>query len=219
MNLRAPTAAAVAVLGAVFGLAGCSGDDQAARPAPRASAVPESSLAERFLPEISLPADALTNLVPAPAEVPAGMVPLLTSTGKRDLAAVAAYSADPAAAAKALSEHRFQNAYVAQYADPNGPKVLSVVVSRFADAAGADADLTGDLAASSGELLDLAHLGEASQSRRQALPDGSGGELLTLRFRQGRTTWLLAYGDRPRAEPQVALALGRLLVDRARTTP
>lgn len=212
MNPRAREVVAVVVLGAVCGLAGCSGDDPAARPAPRASAVAE----------LPLPADALTDLVPAPEEVPAGMVPLLTSTGKRDLAAVAAYSADPAAAAKALSEHRFQNAYVAQYADPNGPRVLSVVVSRFADAAGAGADLTGDLAASSGELLDLARLGEVSQARRQALPGasgGSGGELLTLRFRQGRTTWLLAYGDQPRADPQVATALGRLLVDRAEMGP
>ena len=212
MNPRAPTAAAVVVLGVVCGLAGCSGDAPAAGPAPRASAAPA----------LPLPADALTDLVPAPEEVPAGMVALLTSTGKRDVAAVAAYSADPAAAAKALSEHRFQSAYVAQYADPNGARILSVVVSRFADAAGAEADLTGDLAASSGELLDLARLGEVSQARRQALPGGSGGsagELLTLRFRQGRTTWLLAYGDQPRADPQVAIALGRLLVDRAESTP
>lgn len=200
---RAQKATAVVVLAAVYGLAGCSAD------APATSADPQAP------PGISLPADPLTPLVPAPGEVPAGMVPLLTSTGKRDVAAVAAYSADPAAAVRALSAHGFQSAYVAQYADPNGAQVLSVVVTRFADAAGAEADLTGDLSASAGERLELAQLGEVSQARRQALPEASGGELVTLRFRQGRTTWLLAYGDQPRADPQVAVALGRLLVDRA----
>ncbi len=167
------------------------------------------------VPELSLPADALTPLVPAPGEVPAGMVTLLSGTGPRDAAAVAAYSADPAAAATALEAHRFQSAYVAQYADPNGPQVLSVVVARFADVAGATADLQGDLVASSGDALELDAVGETSQARKQPLPGATAGELVTLRFRQGRTTWLLAYGNQPQADPQVALGLGRLLVGRA----
>lgn len=166
-------------------------------------------------PELSLPADALTPLVPAPGEVPAGMVPLLTGSGPRDSAAVAGYSADPAAAADALAAHGFQSAYVAQYADPNGVQVLSAVVVRFADAAGATADLQGDLAESSGKVLDVDTVGEASEARTQALPGASAGELVTLRFRAGRTTWLLAYGNQPQADPQVPIALGRLLVDRA----
>ena len=197
-------ATAVALLVAAFGLAGCAGEDPAVR--------------ARARPEISLPADALTPLVPAPDEVPTGMVPLLTGSGQRDAAAVAAYSADPVAAAASLSAHGFESAYVAQYADPNGAQVLSVVVARFADVAGATADLEGDLAGSSGEVLKVATVGEVSQTRRQALPGASDGELVTLRFRQGRTTWLLAYGNQPRADAQVAAALGRMLVERASAT-
>lgn len=199
------TAAAFALTVAVA--AGCS-EEPAARTAPVPSA----------LPEIALPADALTPLVPAPAEVPTGMVALLAGSGKRDAAAVAAYSADAAAAARALTANRFQTAYVAQYADPNGPQVLSVVVAQFADAAGAKADLTGDLAATTGEKLTTATVGEASEARRQKLPGAAEGELVTLRFRQGRNTWLLAYGNRPRADPQVAERLARLLVERAKGT-
>lgn len=186
-------------------VAGCSAQETSRPDGGQRSAVPE----------VSLPADALSPLVPAPDEVPAGMVPLLTGSGPRDMAAVAAYSADPAAAATALTAHGFQSAYVAQYADPSGPQVLSVVVARFADAAGATADLRGDLVESSGEPLDVATVGEDSQARRQALPGATAGELVTLRFRVGRTTWLLAYGNQPRADPSVAVALGRLLVERS----
>jgi hypothetical protein len=90
-----------------------------------------------------------------------------------------------------------------------------VVVVRFADAAGAKADLEGDLAGSSGDVVATEQVGEASQARRQPLPGEAGGELVTLRFRQGATTWLLAYGARPTADPQVAVALARALVERA----
>ena len=107
---------------------------------------------------------------------------------------------------------------MAQYADPSSPRVLSVVVTQFATAAGAKADFDGDLAASAGEPVLVPVIGEATQARRQALPGGAAGELVTLRFRQGRNTWLLAYGDRPQADPQVATALALLLVDRAKAT-
>jgi hypothetical protein len=92
--------------------------------------------------------------------------------------------------------------------------VLSVVVAQFADEAGATADLEGDLAGSSGEPLDLPVIGEASQARRQPLPGAGEGQLVTLRFRSGRTTWLLAYGNKPTADPAVAVRLAKQLVDR-----
>ena len=179
------------------------------------SSGPDLSVLRKPLPGISLPADPLRSLVPAPDEVPPGMVPILTGSGARGAAAIAGYSADSAQAATALAAHGFTSAYVAQYADPSSARVLSVVVVRFATPAGATADLAGDLAASSGDVLNLATVGDRSQARRQPLPGASGGELVTLRFRQGATTWLLAYGDRPTADPSIALALARLLVARA----
>ncbi len=172
-----------------------------------------SAAAAAPVPGLSLPADPLTPLVPAPDEVPAGMVPLLTGSGGRDAAAIAGYSSDATAARAALAEHGFSNAYVAQYADPASPRVLSVVVVRFATPEGATADLDGDVAGGSGELVQAPTIGSASQLRRQPLP--GGGELLTLRFRKDATTWLLAYGDRPTADVEVAVRLGRLLAGRA----
>lgn len=171
-----------------------------------------SAAAAAPVPGLSLPADPLTPLVPAPDEVPTGMVPLLTGSGRRDAAAIAGFSSDATAAAAALAAHGFTNAYVAQYADPASARVLSVVVVRFATPEGASADLDGDVAGSSGELVQAATVGTVSQLRRQPLP--GGGELLTLRFRKGATTWLLAYGDRPTADVEVAVRLGRLLTGR-----
>jgi len=206
----------VAALGLACGLlAGCSGEEPAAT--PRATPEkPSSSALSAPLPGVTLPPDPLQPLVPAPEEVPAGMVPLLSGSGSRDAKAIAEFSADPAAAAKALAAHGFTSAYVAQYAHPSDGRVLSVVVARFKDAAGATADLEGDLAGSSGEVVTTATVGEASQVRRQPLPGDGAGELVTLRFRQGSTTWLLAYGA-PTADPQVAVELAQSLVDRATT--
>ena len=94
-------------------------------------------------------------------------------------------------------------------------RVLSAVVVRFADAAGAEADLAGDLTGAGGEVVDVPTVGEQSQVRRQPLPGESDGELVTVRFREGATTWLLAYGAAPKADPAVAVELARALVDRA----
>lgn len=211
--------------GAALGLAcallvGCSDDERQARPQSTPQP-PSASALSAPLSGVTLPPDPLLPLVPAPDEVPSGMVPLLSGSGTRDVKALAEFSADPAAAGKALAAHGFSRAYVAQYADPADGRVLSVVVVRFTDAAGAEADLEGDLAGSSGEVVETVTVGQASQARRQPLPGGSpgsaAGELVTLRFRQGATTWLLAYGARPTADPQVAVELARALVERATT--
>jgi hypothetical protein len=193
-------------------VAGCSADEPQAAPE-----TPSASALSAPLPGITLPPDPLVPLVPTPQEVPSGMVPLLAASGARDAKAIAEFSADPAAAGKTLAAHGFRSAYVAQYAHPTDGRVLSVVVVRFADAAGAKADLDGDVAGSSGEEVTVMPIGDASQARRQPLPGEAGGELVTLRFRKGATTWLLAYGARPTADPQVAVELARPLVERATT--
>lgn len=201
---------AAAVLAVACLLTGCSDEDPDAAPQP-----PSESALNAPVPGVTLPADPLRALVPGPDEVPAGLVPLVAGSGRRDAAAIAEYSADPAAARTALAEHGFTGAYVAQYAHPTDGRVLSVVVARFRDAVGAEADLSGDLAGSSGEVVQVPTVGDQSQVRRQPLPGEGGGELVTLRFRAGATTWLLAYGARPTADPQVAVELGRLLAERS----
>ena len=188
-------------------VAGCSdGDD----------GPPSAAAVSAPVPGVTLPPDALRDLVPTPAEVPAGMTPLLTATGPRDAAAIAAFSADPAAAGRALKANGFSRAYVAQYASQASGEVLSVVAVRFTTVKGATADLTADIKASSGTRVALAAVGDQSAATTQPLPK-DGGQLLTLRFRSGPTTWLVAYGKKPSPDPAVALALARKLVSRATT--
>lgn len=193
-------------------LPACSGSDDEPAAQPTVSVAPPSSAA----PEIALPAGPLRELVPASSDLPSGMVPILAGTGPRDLKVVAGYSADPAKAEKLLTEHGFRNAYVAQYADPATGRVLSVVASRFSTTAGATADLAGDLTASGGSPVPSPTVGEQSQVLVQPLPQASTtGELVTVRFRKGATTWLVAYGAAPKADVAVAVDLARVLASRA----
>ena len=161
-----------------------------------------------------LPEGALRDLVPTPQEVPAPLVPLLQGSGSRDAAAVSAFSADPAAAAGELAAHGFREAYVAQYASATDPRSLSVVVVRFATPEGAEADLAGDLAVPGGEVLESGAVGEASQVRRLSLPDDAAQDLVTVRFRSGATTWLLAWRAPVPADVAVPLELARTLAAR-----
>lgn len=190
-------------------LAACGSSSPAAVPA----AVPTPSASAAPVPQIVLPAGELRDLVPRAGEVPNGLVPVLAGSGPRDAATIATYSADPRAAATLLAEHGLRSAYVGQYADPSNGRVLSVVVTRFATAAGATADLAGDLAASGGDEVKAAPIGDTSQVRRQPLPSG-GGQLVTVRFRKGTTTWLVAYGGKPTADPQVAVSIAKVLAAR-----
>lgn len=202
------TRRAAAALGCVLLMTACTEQSPAVPDDPVASALSAP------VPGVTLPPGPLLPLVPAPDEVPRGMVPVLTGSGPRDVEAIAGFSSDPAAARAALVEHGFTSAYVAQYADPAGSRVLSVVAVRFRDPAGATADLAGDLAGSAGEVVEAAPVGEQSRLTRQPLPGDGGGQLLTLRFRTGATTWLVAYGDRPSAEVSVPVGLGQRLVVR-----
>lgn len=165
-------------------------------------------------PDIVLPADPLRDLVPRTSDLPPGLVAVLAGSGPRDAHAIAAYSADPKSAGALLDKHGFRSAYVAEYADPATGRVLSVVVSRFSTASGATADLAADLAASTGEKVAAATVGEQSDVRRQPLPGGKG-QLVTVRFRKGATTWLVAYGAAPKADPAVAVTLATTLAGRA----
>jgi hypothetical protein len=214
------------LLAAALVLTGCVGerpavDPPAAGSPATASPAGPSRTAPEAAPEpvaLELPDGALRDRVPAPAEVPAGLVPLPEATGPRDATQVAEFSADPAAAAVDLAANGFTDAYVALYAAPGDPRTLTVVVVRFAGADGARADLEADLQASSGDVLPEPVLGEASEVRRLDLPDDPDRELVTVRFRAGSTTWLLAWRAPRPAETQVPVALSRLLLSRAGTS-
>lgn len=192
-------------------LSACGGNSgPAAAPSPSAPTGPTTTA----VPDIALPADPLRDLVPRTADLPPGLVAILAGSGPRDAAAIAAYSADPKSAGALLTDHGFRSAYVAQYADPSTGRVLSVVVTRFSTAAGAKADLDTDLKASAGEQVPASTVGDASQVRRQPLPGGAG-QLVTVRFGKGATTWLVAYGAKPTADPAIAIELAKTLASRA----
>ncbi|MFN2537436.1 MAG: hypothetical protein ABR549_04690 [Mycobacteriales bacterium] len=198
-------------------LAGCSGGSSGAAPSPPPFTAPA--------PGVTLPPDALSKLVPAPDEVPPGMVLIVKGSGPRDLMTVAAYSstgtgaaatAAVSAAAAKLRAHGFRRAYVAQYVDSATGAVISVVASSFATAAGAAADFADDERARSGSPTVVEKVGEASSATVQTMQGSVATQLLLLRFRQGTTTWSLAYQAAPKAEPAVAVALAKLLAARAR---
>ena len=195
--------------------AGCSEQRPALEPAPgatatttSASASPSSSAAP------ALPEGPLRDLVPAPDEVPTGLEPVLDGSGPRGAADVAAFSADPATASTELARNGFQSAYVAQYASRTDLRSLTVVAVRFAGPDGARADLDGDVAATGGTPVDAPRVGDASDVRRIELPEGEAAELLTVRFRVGSTTWLVAWRATRPADAEVALGIARELAGR-----
>ena len=214
MTSRLPALALLPVL-----LAGCGGGS-ATGTGPSPSAPPFTAPA----PGVTLPPDALSVLVPAPDEAPPGMVLIVKGSGPRDLATVAGYSATGTgaaataavnAAAAKLRSHGFRNAYVAQYADSSTGAVLSVLASSFGTAAGAAADFADDEKARSGSPMVVEKIGEASSASVQTLQGSVSAQLLLLRFRQGTTTWSLAFQKAPTADVTVAVALAKLLVTRA----
>ncbi|HEV2890223.1 MAG TPA: hypothetical protein VGX28_07575 [Frankiaceae bacterium] len=184
------TRRAALALAAVVALAGCSDGDSA----PRATV---------SVPVPTLPAGELSPRVLQPGDVSRNLVPIAAQTGTRDLKAIAAFSADPPKAEKSLQEHGFQSAYVVQYADPQNAAVVTNVVTKFATAAGATADLAADLTASgaTGETFSVTGLGEQAGGVRGRLePSLPVGTLITLRWRVGDTTWLLAVGSKKQVD-------------------
>lgn len=192
-------------------LSGCSDGAPHVDPTTAASAP---------LPGVTLPAGALQDLVPTPAEVPAGMVPILRGSGPRDLAVVASYSGTGTTrsqAEAALQLHGFQEAYVAQYANQGTGQVLSVLVTSFRTAQGATADFSDDQRGTSGTEVPTEQLGDASSVTTQTIAGSVQSELLLVRFLQGTHTWTLAYQAAPKADPAVGVMLAKALLARATT--
>lgn len=181
-------------------LAGCADD----KPEPLAFA--------------TLPPGQLSHLVVQPGEVATGLVPLLSQTGTADARRIASFSADPAGAQTSLTAHGFEQAYVVQYADPTTGRSVTNVVTRFATADGATADLTADLAAAgtAGSTFTVSDLGDQAGGIRGFYDTkAQTGELVTLRWRLGDTTWLLAIGAGGKVSESVVRSLADRLVERA----
>ena len=200
------------LLAAPLLLTGCSGSST-----PK---VDPQTAASAPVPGVTLPPDALLALVPTPAEAPAGMVPVLTGSGPRDLTTIAGYSGTGATAkvaAAKLTAHGFVSAYVAQFDNPGTKQVLSVVVSSFSAPGGAMADFADDLAGAQGTPVAAQMLGEASAVTIQNVPGTVPSQLVLVRFRRDTHVWLLAY-KAPTADPKIATGLATALLDRTSTS-
>ncbi|HUR52380.1 MAG TPA: hypothetical protein VMZ11_09665 [Mycobacteriales bacterium] len=172
------------------------------------------------VPGVSLPAGDLQELVPAPTEVPAGMVPVVLGSGPRSLDEVAGYSGTGAVKAQAVTSlraHGFTSAYVAQYANQATGQALSVVVSRFASTTGATADFSDDQKGTSGTPVTTDPIGEASSVTTQDVPGSVTSQLTLVRFLRGTDTWVIAYQAAPKADPAVPVALAKALLARTAT--
>jgi hypothetical protein len=192
-------------------LAGCSHDAPAMDPRAQASAP---------VPGVTLPPGDLVQLVPTPAEVPAGMTPVIRGSGSRTVEDVAGYSGEgpaKAAALTALRAHGFVGAYVAQYASPTTGQVLSVVVTRFGTAEGARADFSDDEKGTTGTPVPTATLGDASSVTRKDLGGSVTSQLVLVRVLRGTDTWTIAYQAAPTADPQVPVGLARTVLARTAT--
>ena len=190
-------------------LAGCS---------DKGSALDDPNVqASAPVPGVTLPPGGLVELVPTPAEVPAGMDPVLQGSGPRTLEVVAGYSGTGAAATQAaasLRAHGFADAYVAQYANQATGQVLSVVVSRFATGAGATADFSDDQKGTSGKIVQAEQLGDASSVTTQTVTGKVSSELVLVRFLRGTDTWVIAYQAAPKADPAVPVGLAKTILAR-----
>jgi hypothetical protein len=213
-----------ALLTAPVLLAGCSGGSTSGA-TPTGTDNPDVA-ASAPLPGVTLPPDALVDLVLRPDEVPAGMVPILNGTGPRDAKVVASYSgtgAQAAAAEARLKAHHFQSAYVVQYANQATAQVIVVLASRFADPASAAADFGDDLKADAGTVVPKETIGDESRVTVQTFPASAGPpktpatDLVLVRFRRGLTTWSLAYRAPSTASVQLPVDLAKKLLGRTTT--
>jgi hypothetical protein len=204
---HAPTLLLAAAL-----LAGCGGGSDTP------TATDPDVAASAPLPGVTLPPGALVDQVLRPDEVPAGMVPILQGSGPRDAKVVASYSGTGAAATAAearLRAHKFQAAYVAQYANEATAQVIVVVVSRFATPADAAADFADDIKSSQGKTVPTATtIGEQSTVTTQPLPGTPKTDLVLVRFRRDARTWSLAYRAPTTADVQLPIQLATSLLAR-----
>jgi hypothetical protein len=187
--------------------AACGGGDDGGG-TPKADDTPRVAL--------TLPPGELSDAVVQPDEVPDGVVPLLAQTGPADIAKIASFSADPKVAETSLVEHGFAAAYVATYGDEASGRIVISVVTRFASEKGATDDLTADLAASAGTPVTVDDLGDQAGGVRAALHADTGkGELVTLRWRRGATTYLLAVGAEGKIDDDAVITLAKKVDTRA----
>ncbi|HVE97981.1 MAG TPA: hypothetical protein VNA12_02250 [Mycobacteriales bacterium] len=170
---------------------------------------------------VTLPPGSLAAQVLQPDDVPDGLVPLLAQTGKADISRIAGFSSDSTAAEASLREHGFDEAYVVQYGDPKSGRYIVNVVAKFDTVDGATEDLTADLesARATGTPFPVTGLGDQAGGVRAgtASPSASPApdDLVTVRWRVGATTWLLAVGAPGTVEQDAVVQLAQIVLKRA----
>ncbi len=168
---------------------------------------------------VTLPPGSLADQVLREEDVPEGFIPLLAQTGEADISRIAGFSSDSAAAEKSLQEHGFKEGYVVQYGDQKSGRFIVNVVATYDTVDGATADLTADLASAqkTGTPFPVTGLGDQAGGVRGANGSSAqtGSDLVTVRWRRGSTTWLLAVGATGTVEQEAVVKLARIVLDHA----
>ena len=168
---------------------------------------------------VTLPPGSLADQVLQEDDVPDGFVPLLAQTGPADITRIAGFSVDSTAAEKSLREHGFDEGYVVQYGHQKSGRFIVNVVATYETAEGAEADLTADLesARKTGIPFPVTDLGDQAGGVRGAngASAQTASDLVTVRWRKGSTTWLLAVGATGTVEQEAVVKLARIVLERA----
>ncbi|HVF19035.1 MAG TPA: hypothetical protein VNA14_02195 [Mycobacteriales bacterium] len=168
---------------------------------------------------VTLPAGSLADQVLQEEDVPDGFVPLLAQTGPADVVRIAGFSSDSTAAEKSLREHGFKQGYVVQYGDQKTGRFIVNVVATFDTEAGATADLTADItsAQKGGTPFPVTGLGDQAAGVRGAKGAAAqtASDLVTVRWRKGSTTWLLAVGASGTVEQDAVVSLAKIVLKSA----
>jgi hypothetical protein len=187
-------------------------------PPPASDPPPAPTPSVSATPAATLPPDELTPLVPAPADVPAGMQ--LTGggvSGPVDADEVSSLSSYPEAAEKALGVNGFESGYQVQYVDPASGALVTATVARFAAPEGAKAHFARDVAEARSEAAQesVTGLGDEAAQSSFSVPEGDVDEVFALRFRKGATWWVLSTAAPGKADRALARRLAETVLERA----
>jgi len=157
----------------------------------------------------------LVELVPAVTDLPAGYT-LVEGAGPVDVVAVAAVSADPDAAEKALQAEGLTGGYVAEYDEQQTGAFVAVSVLRFAAETGARAHFARGVSesAADADAIIMPAVGDESAAFTETVPEGDVAEIVSVRFRVRDVVWLIETGGQQRVDTMFAQQIASRLVRR-----
>lgn len=193
--------------------AGTSPPAASAPPTVTATAIPDPTGSA----SATLPPDELVPLVPGIEDVPTGMELVPDTSGPAGPDEISSYSTDPEKVKHELEEQGFEDGYQVQYQHPGTGAIVSAYVVRYASEDGARAAFAREVAESALEAdkFAISGLGDEVAGFRHSVPGGDVTDVIILRVRLARTTWMVQHGGPDRADEALARRIAETLLDRA----